>query len=177
MKNESKARSWVRSIAVGFLCVTAAVTFAVAGAHEAPEAPTPVAAVSQRCRRWCALPRRSRASTSAPAPTRRSSSARRSPSSRLSERQPGAEPGLEGPAMDQHRGDHVRKGKSQVAGEGALALRGPSLLPAAHQLREVGVHGRETGHRPRAPRRVELEAMVGADEVQLPERSALQGLA
>lgn len=47
MKNESKARSWVRSIAAGFLCVTAAVTFAVAGAHEAPKPSTPVAAVSQ----------------------------------------------------------------------------------------------------------------------------------
>ena len=33
MKNESKTRTWVQSVAAGFLCVTAAVTFAVAGGH------------------------------------------------------------------------------------------------------------------------------------------------
>lgn len=43
MKNESKSRRWVRNIAAGFLCATAAVTFAVAGSHEAPKPPAPVA--------------------------------------------------------------------------------------------------------------------------------------
>jgi len=32
-----KARTWVQSIAMGFLCVTATVTFAVAGGHLAPQ--------------------------------------------------------------------------------------------------------------------------------------------
>jgi hypothetical protein len=43
MKNESKARSWVRGIAAGFLGVTVAVTFAVAGNHQTRKPPTPVA--------------------------------------------------------------------------------------------------------------------------------------
>lgn len=30
MKNESRTRTWVQSVAAGFLCVTTAVTFAVA---------------------------------------------------------------------------------------------------------------------------------------------------
>jgi hypothetical protein len=41
MKNQSKARSWIRGIAGGFLCVTAAVTFAVAGNHQSPKQLTP----------------------------------------------------------------------------------------------------------------------------------------
>ena len=36
MMNE-KARTWVQSVAVGFLCVTAAVTFALAAGHAAPQ--------------------------------------------------------------------------------------------------------------------------------------------
>jgi hypothetical protein len=31
MKNESNARTWVQRIALGFLCVSATVTFAIAG--------------------------------------------------------------------------------------------------------------------------------------------------
>ena len=31
MKSENKVRTWVQGVATGFLCVTAAVTFAVAG--------------------------------------------------------------------------------------------------------------------------------------------------
>lgn len=33
MNDESRARSWVQRIAVGFLCVSATVTFAIAGGH------------------------------------------------------------------------------------------------------------------------------------------------
>jgi hypothetical protein len=36
MMNE-KARTWVQSVAVGFLCVTAAVTFALAAGRAAPQ--------------------------------------------------------------------------------------------------------------------------------------------
>jgi len=43
MKNESKARSWVRGVAAAFVGVTAAVTFAVAGGHQAPKPSAPVA--------------------------------------------------------------------------------------------------------------------------------------
>jgi hypothetical protein len=43
MKNESKARSWVRDVAAAFVGVTAAVTFAVAGGHQAPKPSAPVA--------------------------------------------------------------------------------------------------------------------------------------
>jgi hypothetical protein len=43
MKNESKTRTWVERIAVGFLCVSATVTFAVAGGHESVKASKPVA--------------------------------------------------------------------------------------------------------------------------------------
>ena len=38
MKSESKTRTWVQSVAAGFLCVTAAVTFAMASGHP-PEQP------------------------------------------------------------------------------------------------------------------------------------------
>lgn len=34
---DGKARKWVDSIAVGFLCVAAAATFAMAGSHPAPQ--------------------------------------------------------------------------------------------------------------------------------------------
>jgi len=40
MKNESNARSWVQRIALGFLCVSATVTFAIAGGRS--QAATPV---------------------------------------------------------------------------------------------------------------------------------------
>ena len=33
MNDESRARNWVQRIAVGFLCVSATVTFAIAGGH------------------------------------------------------------------------------------------------------------------------------------------------
>jgi hypothetical protein len=37
MNNESNARTWVRRIALGFLCVSATVTFAIAGGHRQAE--------------------------------------------------------------------------------------------------------------------------------------------
>jgi len=37
MNDESKAPNWVRRIAVGFLCVSATVTFALAGTHRQAE--------------------------------------------------------------------------------------------------------------------------------------------
>ena len=40
MKNESKARTSVQRIALGFLCVSATVTFAMAGGHRPAEAQT-----------------------------------------------------------------------------------------------------------------------------------------
>ena len=36
MKSETKIRTWVQSVAAAFLCVSAAVTFAVAGGHPPP---------------------------------------------------------------------------------------------------------------------------------------------
>ncbi len=39
MAIDNKARTWVQSVAAGFLCVTAAVTFAMAGAHLPPKQP------------------------------------------------------------------------------------------------------------------------------------------
>jgi hypothetical protein len=38
MAIDEKARTWVQSIAAGFLCVTAAVTFAIAGARPPAQA-------------------------------------------------------------------------------------------------------------------------------------------
>jgi len=38
MSNESSSRTWVRRIALGFLCVSATVTFAIAGGHRPAEA-------------------------------------------------------------------------------------------------------------------------------------------
>jgi hypothetical protein len=40
MKFESKTRTWVQSVATGFLCVTAAITFAVARGHPREQAAT-----------------------------------------------------------------------------------------------------------------------------------------
>jgi hypothetical protein len=40
MSIENKARTWVQNIAAGFLCVTAAVTFAVAGSYPASQPST-----------------------------------------------------------------------------------------------------------------------------------------
>jgi len=37
MEISGRARTWVKSIAAGFLCVAAGVTFAMAGAHPAPQ--------------------------------------------------------------------------------------------------------------------------------------------
>jgi hypothetical protein len=37
MTIDGKARTWVQRIAVGFLCVTATVAFAVAGGRSAPQ--------------------------------------------------------------------------------------------------------------------------------------------
>ena len=39
MTIDGKARTWVQRIAVGFLCVTATVAFAVAGGHSATPQP------------------------------------------------------------------------------------------------------------------------------------------
>jgi hypothetical protein len=46
MSIDNKARTWVHNIAAGFLCVTAAVTLAVAGSYPSPQpkAPQPQAA-------------------------------------------------------------------------------------------------------------------------------------
>ena len=41
MAMDSKARTWVRRIGLGFLCVTVTVTFAIAGGHRQAEAQTP----------------------------------------------------------------------------------------------------------------------------------------
>ena len=38
MAIDNKARTWVQRIALGFLCVTATVTFAIAGGHRPAEA-------------------------------------------------------------------------------------------------------------------------------------------
>ena len=40
MAIDNKARTWVQNIAAGFLCVTAAVTFAVAGSYPASQEST-----------------------------------------------------------------------------------------------------------------------------------------
>jgi hypothetical protein len=40
MAIDNKARTWVQNVAAGFLCVTAAVTFAIAAAHPPPQAQT-----------------------------------------------------------------------------------------------------------------------------------------
>ena len=40
MAIDNKARTWVQRIALGFLCVTATVTFAIAGGHRPAEAQT-----------------------------------------------------------------------------------------------------------------------------------------
>lgn len=45
MTMDGKARTWVQSIAAGFLCVATAVTFAVAAGHAAPQ-PKPQAQTS-----------------------------------------------------------------------------------------------------------------------------------
>lgn len=44
MAIEGKVRTWVQSVAAGFLCVTAAVTFAVAGGHPTGQQQTPATA-------------------------------------------------------------------------------------------------------------------------------------
>jgi hypothetical protein len=41
MAIDNKARTWVQRIAVGFLCVTATVTFAIAGGHRASPQESP----------------------------------------------------------------------------------------------------------------------------------------
>jgi hypothetical protein len=41
MNSENKVRTWVQGVAAGFLCVTAAVTFAIAGSHPPPQSATP----------------------------------------------------------------------------------------------------------------------------------------
>ena len=56
MKFESKTRTWVQSVATGFLCVTAAITFAVAGGHPREQAAT--RSTSPTCLRGCTRPRR-----------------------------------------------------------------------------------------------------------------------
>ena len=38
MAIDNKARTWVQNVAAGFLCVTAAVTFAIAAAHPPAQA-------------------------------------------------------------------------------------------------------------------------------------------
>ena len=47
MAIDNKARTWVQRIAAGFLCVTATVTFAIAGGHKAAEAETRTEARAQ----------------------------------------------------------------------------------------------------------------------------------
>jgi hypothetical protein len=46
MSNESNARTWVRRIALGFLCVSATVTFAIAGGRQQAETPAQARAQS-----------------------------------------------------------------------------------------------------------------------------------
>jgi len=46
MRSETKIRAWVQSVAAAFLCVTAAVTLAVAGGHPPPEAASRIGAPS-----------------------------------------------------------------------------------------------------------------------------------
>jgi hypothetical protein len=46
MTIDRKTRTWVQRIAVGFLCVTATVTFAVAGGRSAPKPQTTQAKAS-----------------------------------------------------------------------------------------------------------------------------------
>ena len=47
MAIDNKARTWVQNIAAGFLCATAAVTFAVAGSYPASQPSTQSQAASE----------------------------------------------------------------------------------------------------------------------------------